>query len=318
MDAKIKKSPTKEELDYIVSSAFPDNDGYKTTVLNGGLFNTSYLLEVCGAKYVLRVGPEDRHLLYPYEMYLMDAEAWAYREMSRIGIPTSTLTYIDTTKKALNRDFMIVEYIDSTGMNAFRWEWDNERVIYKEIGRLTRKMSEITGDKFGRVGKILHGEGYDRWSDYIKGELSEWADTVRRNAEGYYTEEELERIVGVADKHRDVLDDIKVPHFNHCDIWQLNILVPKSGEPVVKAVIDPDRCCMGDPDYELSSGWMMNDAFYEGYGRRMAEDERTVIRTSIYKMMFFILNGYFMWVQYDDRENAASDKERGMYFLKKL
>ena len=106
-------------------------------------------------------------------------------------------------------------------------------------------------------------------------------------------------------------------------MWSLNVLLtPTAGseteKPDIAAIIDPDRCCMGDPDFELSSGWMMNDAFYDGYGRRMAEDAHTVIRTNIYKMIFLLLNGYFMRTQYDDPAPSMSDKERAMKYLEAL
>lgn len=318
MDAKIVREPAKEELDCMVTAAFPDSDGYSVKMLKGGLFNTSYLLEVNGKKYVLRVGPVRRELLLPYEHYLMDAEAWAYRELGKIGIPTSVVVHIDTSKKLLDRDFMIVEYIESRGMKTAQWSEEESNSVYREVGAYTRRMTEITGDKFGRVGFILRGEGYDTWSEYIKAELSQWADSIRRNTTDYYTEDELFRIVAIADKYKDILDDIKTPRFNHCDLWTLNVLIPENGEAKVAAIIDPDRCCMGDPDYELSSGWMMNNAFYEGYGRYISDDERTNIRTDIYRMMFLFLNGYFMWVEYDDKKPSFGDKEGGMKYLVKL
>ena len=141
-------------------------------------------------------------------------------------------------------------------------------------------MNSITTEKFGRAGVILHGGGEDSWSAFIRKELEGWADCFRRNTVDYYTEEELTEIVSAADWFADILDEIKTPCFNHCDMWALNVLLPDTGEPVVRALIDPDRCCMGDPDFELASGWMMNDAFYDGYGRRISEDEHTKIRVS--------------------------------------
>jgi len=101
-------------------------------------------------------------------------------------------------------------------------------------------------------------------------------------------------------------------------MWRLNVLLAPDGKPEVAAIIDPDRCCMGDPDFELSSGWMMNDAFYEGYGRRMAEDRHTVIRTNIYKMIFLLLNGYFVRTQYEGGSYSMEDKKHALAYLNRL
>jgi aminoglycoside phosphotransferase (APT) family kinase protein len=326
MDAKIVRVPEPAELDRMVYAAFPSWKSYRTVMLKGGLFNTTYTLEsddAPGEKYVLRVGPVRRELLLPYEMYLMDAECWAYEKMAEAGIPTSTVVHKDTSKTLLDRDFMIVKFIESVQLNRSEMSEADRYEVFREVGRLCRKMNDIRTEKFGRVGYILNGGGYDTWSAYIQSELSEWADKIREQTTDYYTEEELCEIVSLADRYRDILDEITEPCFNHCDMWSLNVLLtPPAGseteKPGIAAIIDPDRCCMGDPDFELSSGWMMNDAFYDGYGRRMAEDAHTVIRTNIYKMIFLLLNGYFMRTQYDDPAPSMSDKERAMKYLEAL
>ena len=324
MDAKIVRVPEPAELDRMVYAAFPSWKSYRTIMLKGGLFNTTYTLEsddAPGEKYVLRVGPVRRELFLPYEMYLMDAECWAYEKMAEAGIPTSTVVHKDTAKTLLDRDFMIVKFIESVQLNRSEMSEADRYEVFREVGRLCRKMNDIRTEKFGRVGYILNGGGYDTWSAYIKSELSEWADKIREQTTDYYTEEELCEIVSLADRYRDILDEITEPCFNHCDMWSLNVLLTPSAQsekPGIAAIIDPDRCCMGDPDFELSSGWMMNDAFYDGYGRRMAEDAHTVIRTNIYKMIFLLLNGYFMRTQYDDPAPSMSDKERAMKYLEAL
>lgn len=238
--------------------------------------------------------------------------------MAEAGIPTSTVVHKDTTKTLLDRDFMIVKFIESVQLNRSELSEADRYEVFRKVGAYCRKMNDIHTEKFGRVGCILHGGGYDTWSAYIRSELSEWADKIRGQTTGYYTEEELCEIVSLADRYRDILDEITEPCFSHCDMWSLNVLLTPDGKPDIAAIIDPDRCCMGDPDFELSSGWMMNDAFYDGYGRRMAEDEHTVIRTNIYKMIFLLLNGYFMRTQYDDPAPSMSDRERAMKYVEAL
>lgn len=321
MDAKIVRIPTAAELDGMVYAAFPAWTGYRTEILKGGLFNTTYTLEsddAPGMKYVLRCGPVRRELLLPYELYLMDAECWAYEQMASVGIPTSRVVYKDTSKTILDRDFMIVEFIPSVQLNQAQLSDEDRYTVFYKTGQLCRKMNDIHTTTFGRVGNILRGCGYNTWREYIQSELNGWADKIREQTTGYYTEDELNEILSLPNRYGAILDEIQTPCFNHCDMWSLNVLLTPDGKPEIAAIIDPDRCCMGDPDFELSSGWMMNDAFYSGYGRRMSDDPHTRIRTDIYKMIFLLLNGYFMRTQYDDPTPSMEDKARAMEYLKAL
>jgi len=192
MDAKIVKAPELHEIDTMIGQIFPGKSSrdFTLTTLKGGIFNTTYRLDPVsdtGRSYILRVGPVHRELLLPYEHYLMDAECWAYGKMAEAGIPTSAVVHCDTTKSLLSRDFMAVEYIPSRELGSTQLTEADKYAVYRETGRYCRMMSEIKGEKFGRVGCILHGGGYDTWSAYIRGELTEWADSIRKNAPDYYT-----------------------------------------------------------------------------------------------------------------------------------
>lgn len=295
---------------------------YEAVLKSGGMFNTAYHIKrrdgVIGKDYLIRLGPVDYTYLLPYEENLMEAEAWAYERLAEVGIPTSKVVYLDTTKSLHDRDIMIVEYIDSVDLYHANL---NESDLYEAqftVGRYCRMMNAIKSESFGRVSNILRGRGFARWSGYIKSEISELVETVDKNAGGYYTERELAEILSLADRYADILDEITVPCFNHCDIWGANILMRREGCPEIAAVIDPDRACMGDPDFELASGWMQNDAFYDGYGRRMSDDPHTKIRTDIYKLIYLMINGYFMRVQYDDTPASEQDRASVIALLRGL
>lgn len=324
MDSRIQREPERAETDRVIAAAFPEWKSYETTLLSGGLFNTAYILKEIpepedGHKYVLRFGPVMRELLLPYEHNLMAAEAWAYEKMAAAGVPTSHVVYLDTSKALLDRDVMIVEYIPSVNLYDAKLDDANKAIAYEEVGRLTRKMHEIPGTQFGRAAWLLRGRGFDRWSDYIRSEFDEWADSIRHKTTGFFTEEELSAILALPGKYRTELDEITEPRFCHCDLWGLNVLMKEKGSPEVAAVIDPDRCCMGDPDFELASGWMMSDAFYRGYGRSINEDDpATEKRVTLYRALFFLLDGFFQRVQYDDPKPSLNDKEWAYKHLDKL
>lgn len=92
---------------------------WETALLDGGLFNTTYIVEYSSShkKAVLRLGPVNRHLLMGFEENLMNAEVYTYSICQTIGIPCSKVLACDTSKKIIDRDFMIVEYIPSVVMS---------------------------------------------------------------------------------------------------------------------------------------------------------------------------------------------------------
>ena len=106
-------------------------------ILTGGLFNTTYLLDICqkpgdisgqeggdggGAqRVVLRLGPVNRHLLMPFEHRLMEAETEVYALCETNGIPASQVLAVDTSKKLIDRDFMFVRYILPGRSVNFPW-----------------------------------------------------------------------------------------------------------------------------------------------------------------------------------------------------
>ena len=87
--------------------------------LPGGMFNTTYNVEygTKGEKAVLRLGSVNRHLLMGFEEKLMEAENEVYRLCKQAGIPCSKVLCCDTSKQLADRDYMIVEYIDSIMVN---------------------------------------------------------------------------------------------------------------------------------------------------------------------------------------------------------
>lgn len=49
-------------------------------------------------------------------------------------------------------------------------------------------------------------------------------------------------------------------------------------------MIDGDRALFGDIDFEFASGWMMTDAFFDGYGARPAETPDCLITLHVVQM----------------------------------
>jgi fructosamine-3-kinase len=73
---------------------------------------------------------------------------------------------------------------------------------------------------------------------------------------------------GLFEEHLDVFDCCERSHLLHGDIWTTNLLV--AGDGAVTGVIDFDRACWGDVEWDLAIAdycGVTGPAFWAGYGR---------------------------------------------------
>lgn len=281
--------------------------------MTGGLFNTTYCIDLCedydgDHRVILRVGPVNRHLLMPFEHYLMQAETVVYERCEQVGVPVSHVLAMDTTKTLIDRDFMLVRYIPSSPMiHAKLSREDGDRISY-EIGKATAKMHTLTEKKFGRVADVAAGKGFDRWSECMMDELEQW-ESVASSA-GILTDDERAQVRALFRRAASVLDEICEPHLAHTDLWMGNILIRNdTPRPEFGAIIDADRAIWGDSECEFCSttaAWTHENypAFWEGYGRELPQDKRSVIRRGIYNLLRKLQDAYVFLIEYDMPENC--------------
>ncbi len=170
-------------------------------ILTGGLFNTTYLLDICQKpgdisgeisekedaegdsteRVVLRLGPVNRHLLMPFEHRLMEAETEVYALCETNEIPASQVLAVDTSKKLIDRDFMFVRYIPARPLSELSLEPDAMAAVCREIGEATAKFHTIRAPRFGRIVDVREGKGFDSWSEALNHELMEWNKWVFRH-----------------------------------------------------------------------------------------------------------------------------------------
>lgn len=299
---------TEDELKAIVKHSLKTDILNEYSLISGGLFNTTY--KICYGEEkdlaILRIGPVNRHLLMEFENNLMQAEAYAYELCAKNNIPCSEVLCVDSSKSIINRDFMIVKYIDGVALSRAGVPQDNKDKIAIEIGHYTKKMHEIPTKGFGRLSNILAGKVFDSWYDCVMDEISGISQkAVSMNA---FTEEERNMILASVERHKDLLDSVKEARLIHADIWDGNILVSKSnetGEFYISAVIDTDRAFSGDIDFDLGNPWMIGDHFLKGYGMTRAEYStyEREIKNNIYHMIYFLIDAYVWFAQYNGPDN---------------
>lgn len=275
------------------------------SVLTGGLFNTTYLLEMQnGTRYVLRVGPVNRHLIMPFEQQLMAAEEWFCRLCAEKQVPMSTIVVCDTSREIVDRDYMIVEYIESAVLSSFPKEYESRNKLYNRVGYYASLIHSVKGEQFGRLSDIIMGKGESTWGGYIRREIEE-AFVMHRTV-NRFTDSQLADIEMVFNRHMPMLNRIETPQLIHADLWEGNVLVHNDE---VAAVIDGDRALFGDMEFEMASGWMINDAFIEGYGRAPATDTDSITRRKLYSLQFSLLDTYFCFGEYNNVEGSDANRD---------
>lgn len=300
-----------------------DASGLQARLLAGGLFNTTYKLTHPSHRsgWILRVGPVNRQFLLPYEQHLMLGEAYVSRLFAQAGFPNAAIRACDTTKQLVDRDYMVIDYIESVPLSdASVPEEDKER-LFEEVGRWAARMhGEIVAPVFGRASDVARGEGYGDWGSFLLAEAQKTGEKCGEFA--VFTDREIERIIAVIAAHQQLYSGITVPRLVHADLWAGNVLVRRSdegGEYEIAAIIDADRALFGDPAFEFAPLWMNNAAFDRGYGRDMEQMDETVrFRMATYQLLSGIVDTFVWKIQYQAMEEFERNKKHTLSLLETI
>ena len=299
---------TEPELMAIMASVFPNESVQSYHLLTGGLFNTTYRVITDRHDVVLRMGPVHRELLLPYEHDLMAAEALTDKLCLENGIPASTVIHLDISKAIIDRDFMVVDRINSVPLSDPSIPEECKAALLLECGKIVRKLHTITGNKFGRLAKIVTGHGWDNWYDAMEAEFLDIFD----KAEEYQVFDVplRERVLHFLQSHKAALDNLTEPRLAHCDLWAGNILIQKTDDCYsVCAIIDGDRATFGDPMLDISTGWITTPEFLEGYGPT-EDDPAAAARNRVYSLFFTLQDAYIWKIEYGREDIFAENLRR--------
>lgn len=305
---------TPEQLTAIVEAHFGAGRPYAARLLEGGLFNTTYRVSLREPEreVVLRMGPVHCELLLPYEENLMRAEEYVYDLFHANGIPGSTVVACDTSRELIDRDYMIVDFIESVPLSSIE-DPQITADLFRQTGEYAALLNQIEGPGFGRVSEILRGNISPSWPAYLTGELAQTLKALGRH--GLLTSAQCRLISDAYTQNLDVLAGVTVPHLAHCDLWAGNVLTAcdENGHYEVKAIIDPDRAVFGDQEFDFASPWMITDDFVAGYSKyspvdfAALESPEKQRKFSLYRLMFHLNDAYALQVEYN---NAQSCSER--------
>lgn len=297
--------------------------GLTAQLLAGGLFNTTYKLTHPShpSGWILRLGPVNRHLLLPYEHHLMEGEAYVSGIFAEAGFPCAPIRACDTSKRLVDRDYMVMDYIPSVPLSdASVSEEDKER-LFADVGRWAARMhNEIVAPVYGRASEVARGEGHGDWGGFLLAEA--WKSGEKCDEFAVFTSREIERITAVFAAHQTLYRNTTVPRLVHADLWAGNVLVRRAaegGEYEIAAIIDADRALFGDPAFEFAPLWMNNAAFDRGYGRVADSlDETHQFRMSTYQLLSALMDTYIWKVQYNSPEEYDRNKQHTLSLLEAI
>ena len=319
MNSRIYQEISSAEIAKIACDLFGNNVKVeKTSLLKGGLFNTTYYVKTTQDEtgLVLRVAPINKHLLFSFEKDMMSAEPLFHRLLSENQIPTSNIIKYARAMRVIEREYIVSEYIPSVPMSDPSLENTHLDYIYEKVGALTKQLHAIKSDRFGWKRSDGHGE-YDKWSEFIAVYAAEAAD----KAEEYqlFGKEDVQKFRSLFAESAGVLDEIKTPYMIHTDLWPGNVLLRKKNDAYeVAALIDLDRTIFGDKYWDVASPWMITRDFLRGYNDAIPDDTNHMHRISLYDILGRFFSCYVWLIEYDDPDQFELEKGECLLKLRAL
>jgi aminoglycoside phosphotransferase (APT) family kinase protein len=211
--------------------------------LAGGLYNSTYLIEIKGRSCViLRVAPE-AHRQLKLEWRLMRNEYAATPYFAPLAHMIPRILFADWSGELTRRDYMFQSRLDGLpgidGLKLYpRATWGT---YYRQLGSITAEIHKIRGERFGSV----YSHGFTKWSDSV---LAMLADIIADMIEFRLDAHDVRQAFAAITLNSDLLDEITEPRLLHGDLWTSNILLAEDGrEPRIVGLLDHDRAWWGDP-----------------------------------------------------------------------
>lgn len=315
MDSNTKAIFTPESLEALVKAQF----GAATEIaeiipLTAGWFNTAYALHFSNLKpdVVLRIAPHPEQQVLTYERDLMRREIEILKTVQGMpGVPVPRLVGYDFSRSIIDRDCMFLEELSGVAYNEVRDNLPAEVMadLDREVGRCVACLAEAVNPHYGYFGDAP-GAGIAVWRDAFL----DMMEALLQDGEalGAVVPLSWQDLRSLIHDRASVLDSIERPSLVHWDIWPGNVFVkPQNGAYVVEGIIDWERAFWGDPDMETAvvCGFY-SPAFYEGYGKQLAEGGPDAVRQSLYRLYLWLVMVIEAKVRFEDAEHLPWAREQ--------
>lgn len=281
MNAVTKYKLSDDTIEKMYRRAFSDSGELRITALSGGFCSSVYLIESGNNKVVLKVGTKSNVKVMWHETAYIATEAEMLKLIGgKTDIAMPEMLFYDESGEICDVPYFFMSYIDGKPLNDTEGltaeQYGN---IKYEVGRLTRKITDILAQRFG-IPNIKESL-CDRNSDFVILLFEKLLDDLEKKGGKLkgISHGELMKLIG---SFKAQLDTADKPCLIHTDTWNGNVMV-KNGE--FSGIIDFAAILYGDPlmSHDFHDFGEINADFLRGYGKTGFNNDE-LIRIQIYKV----------------------------------
>ncbi len=250
-----------------------------------GKFSETFLVVGPKGKYILRVAPPESlfQLFYEYRMMRQEPAIHA-KLLKKTTVPVPVIEAHDFSRELIDRDYLIMSYIEGTPLSDANIGQSQYNNALRQWGGYVAQIHGVTDveGRFGYLGEHNCMDPQPTWAEAFAIMYRKQLDDIVES--GVYDLKTAETAMKMLEENLSSFEHCKTSHLLHGDLWVTNLLVDDNGD--VKAVIDFDRACWGDPQLDLAIAeycGVTRPAFWEGYGETInTEDHDAAIRHMFY------------------------------------
>ena len=302
-----KNRQTNDKVLRMAKAAFPDKQVSGIKELDDGFCNVTYDISFDdGSESILKIAAASRSGNTSNEINLMRAEVEAMKLVcDRHAARVAEVQYYDTSREICSGDYFFMEKIRGRNFNLEKERLSESTVeqINREIGEISRRLTEITNSEFGFLGD---NRRYRSLYDFTRVMLENLLhDAARINVDIVYPAKDfLNRL----EEDKPAFDGIMPATLVHWDMWEGNVFV-HNGQ--VSGIIDWERAMWGeafmDDRFRYHS---RNKSFLMGFGQTaFTGDEIKRIRWyDIILYLTMMIEVYYREYETEDQYFWAKDK----------
>ena len=302
-----KNRQTNDNVIRMAKAAFPDKRVLGIKELDDGFCNVTYDISFDdGSESILKIAAADRNGNTSNEINLMKAEVEAMRLVSAChAARVAEVQYYDTTKEICSGDYFFMEKIQGRNLNLEKAQLPESTVeqIYREIGEISRRLTEITNSEFGFLGdKRRFRSLYDFTRVMLENLLH---DAERRKVDIVYRAEDfLTRL----EKDKPAFEGIMPATLVHWDMWEGNVFVHNGH---VSGIIDWERAMWGEAFMDDRFRYhTRNKSFLAGFGQAAftGDEIRRIRWYDIILYLTMMIEVYYREYETEDQYFWAKDQ----------
>lgn len=211
------------------------------TKLSGGINNPTYKI-ICydQSKFIVQFSGEkypDKAIKQPLIVKLLK---------EKTNLPIANIIKSDTTKKLIDQDYIVSEFINGTLLKAISDNFTNKEIIklYQEIAKYLSSLHSIKFDSFGEFaienGNLKITNKYDSAKEQIYEEYQSWINQAKKTPFEHF----IPSLTEWLKNNINIFGEDIEPCLTHNDFSNTNMLVLKDG--TISAIIDLDNISPGN------------------------------------------------------------------------